>query len=57
MKLILYHGGTLFGKSVDDPKSCERAVLGTIFLLFLWWKRIPLEILNHNLFLIKFLIS
>ena len=36
MKLILYHGGTLSGKSVDDPKSCERAVLGTIFLLFLW---------------------
>ena len=28
---MLYHGGTLFGKSVDDPKSLAKTVLGIMF--------------------------
>ena len=30
-KMMLYHGGTLFGKSVDDPKSLAKTVLGIMF--------------------------
>ena len=31
-KMMLYHGGRLFGKSVDDPSSLAKTVLGIVVL-------------------------
>ena len=33
-KMMLYHEGTLFGKSVDDPNSFAKTVLDAIFCCF-----------------------
>ena len=31
-KMMLYHGGSLFGKSVDDPSSLAKTVLGIMIV-------------------------
>ena len=29
-KMLLYHGGTLFGRATDDPQSLAKTVLGVM---------------------------
>ena len=29
-KMLLYHGGTWFGRATDDPQSLEKTVLGVM---------------------------
>ena len=29
-KMLLYHGGTLFGRATDDPQSVAKTVLGAM---------------------------
>ena len=31
-KMLLYHGGTLFGKSVDDQSSLAQTILGIMIV-------------------------
>ena len=35
-EMLLYHGGSIFGKSVDDPSSLARIILG-MMIICLWW--------------------
>ena len=42
-KMLLYHGGTLFGRSVDDPSSLARTILGYYDNLSLWWAQISIK--------------
>ena len=56
-KMLLYHGGTLFGRSVDDPSSLARTIVG-IMIICLYGgpkflsKMLPISKLNS-----KFLID
>ena len=55
-KMLLFHGGTLFGKSVDDPSSLAKTMLG-IMIVCLYGvpkflsKMLPISKLNSNFLL------
>ena len=52
-KMLLYHGGTLFGKAVNDPSSLAKTILG-IMIVCLYGgprflsKMIPVSKLNSQ---------
>ena len=52
-KMMLYHGGTLFGKSLDDPSLLAKTVLGIMVVCLkggpkFLYKMIPISKLNSN---------
>ena len=45
---LTYHGGTIFGKSIDCPEKLAKTMLGRDDQMFVWRSRIYLQGIPHE---------